>query len=229
VIVGGLLVCILAFLYAIWPLSEDQMYQRAEQLLAENTRNARNQAKVAYLQPMLQKYPEGEHAQWARDQLAHVEMLQAEHALSVKQKRNLPLSNEGERLYVEANNFERFGDTASALSRYRSLETLLGDDPDYRAFVDLARRQIGLIETAAAEPDEALVIIQTKLAQADQLQQSGKEIAARKIWYSIVDLYGNNQNASSLVAEAQQRLESVLPRSASANADQQDSRQESTP
>lgn len=227
VLVGGLLTCVAVFLYAIWPLSEGQMQQRAEQLLAENTRNARNQAKVAYLQPMLEKYPDGEHAGWAREQLAHVEMLQAEHALSVKQKRNLPLSNEGERLYVEANDFERFGDTASALSRYRSLETLLADNPDYRPFVDLARRQISLIETSAVEPDEASVIIQTKLAEAEQLQQSGKEIAARKIWYSIVDLYANNQNATSLVAEAQQRLESVLPRSA--NTDQQVSRQEGAP
>ncbi len=207
VLISGLLLCILIFLYFIWPLNEDQMRKRAEDLLAEKTRNAMNQAKVNYLQPMLHRYPEGEHAHWATEQLARVEMLQAEHALSVKQNRNLPLQNEGERLYAEASEFERFGDNAAALDRYRSMETLLGGDPEYRPYVDLARRQIALIESRGVEEDEATRIIQAKLAEADQLHESGKVIAARKIWYSVIELYGNNQNAAPLVAKAQQRLE----------------------
>lgn len=166
-----------------------------------------NQAKVNYLGPMLEKYPQGEHAQWASEQLARVEMLQAEHALTVKQNRNLPLNNEGERLYAEASEFERFGDNAAALDRYRSMETLLGDDPEYRPYVDLARRQIALIELSGVDEDEASRIIRAKLLEADELNESGKVVAARKIWYSVVELYGNNQNVAPLVAKAQQRLE----------------------
>lgn len=207
VLIGGLIACFTVFLYFLWPLNENQMRNRAEDLLAENTRNSLNQAKVNYLQPMLNKYPQGEHASWAEAQLARVEMLQAEHALSVKQNRNLPLTNEGERLYIEASEFERFGDTATALDRYRSMVTLLEDDPDYRPLVDLARRQIAVIETSGVDEDEAVRIIQSKLDEADRLQQTGKVVAARKIWYSIVELYGNNQNVAPLVGTAQQRLE----------------------
>ncbi len=108
---------------------------------------------------------------WAQEQLARVEMVQAEHALSVKLKRNLPLKNEGERLYAEANKFERFGDTATALDQYRSMETLLGDDAKYRPYVNLARRQIARIEFEGVEADEAARIIQSKLDQADELDE----------------------------------------------------------
>jgi hypothetical protein len=207
VLVAGLALCVAVFLYFIWPLNETQMRARAEGLLAENSRNSMNQAKVHYLQPMLQRFPQGEHSDWANEQLARVEMLQAEHALTVKQNRNLPLTNEGERLYAEASQFERFGDKAAALDHYRSMETLLGDDPEYRPYVDLARRQIALIESLGFDQDEATAILQAKLDEAEQLYETGKVIAARKIWYSVVELYGNNQNAAPLVAKAQERLE----------------------
>ena len=206
VLIAGL--CLLAglFGYFIWPLNEDQMRDRAESLLVMDSRNALNQAKVSYLEPMLDRYPDGEHATWAKEQLDRVEMVQAEHALSVKLKRNLPLKNEGERLFAEANKFERFGDTANALDKYRSMETLLGDDEKYRPYVNLARRQMARIEFAGIEADEAAQIIQSKLDQADELMKSGKVIAAKQIWYSLVELYGNNDNVAPLIAKAQERL-----------------------
>ena len=192
--------------YALWPLNEDQMKSRAEDLLAKKNRNSLNQAKVSYLVPMLEKYPDGEHVVWAREQLERVEMLQAEHFLKVKLKTNRPLSNEGERLYAEAYEFEKFGDVATALDRYRSMETLLADDADYRPFVNLARRQIAIIEENGFEQGEAARIIQNQLDQADAAFKSGNIVAARKIWYSIVDLYGNNANVASLVSKAQKLI-----------------------
>jgi hypothetical protein len=206
VLIFGLVLLAGLFAYFLWPLSEGEMRRRAEQLIAQQSRNSLNQAKLSYLKPMLKKFPEGEHSDWALEQLDHVDMIQAEHALSVKLKRNLPLKNEGERLYAEANEFERFGDTATALDRYQSMATLLGDDPPYRPYVNLARRQIARIESEGVGSDEAARIIQTKLDQADQLHKSGRVVAAKQIWYSVVELYGNNDNVAPLVAKAQQRL-----------------------
>ncbi|MFK8115110.1 MAG: serine/threonine protein kinase [Rubripirellula sp.] len=206
VLVTGLLLLVALFGYFIWPLNEDQMQARAEALLLQDTRNALNQAKTQFLRPMLERYPEGEHATWAQEQIERVEMVQAEHALSVKLKRNLPLKNEGERFYAEANEYERFGDTSTALDKYRSMETLLSDNPQYAPFVNLARRQIARIEYSGVEADEAALIIQSKLGDADQLMKSGKVIAARKIWYSLVELYGGNENVAPLIAKAQQKL-----------------------
>lgn len=206
VLVLGLIVIASMITYALWPLNENQMKDRAEDLLARGNRNALNQAKVRFLIPMLEKYPDGEHVEWAGEQLDRVEMIQAEHLLKAKLKTNLPLSNEGERLYAEAYEFEKFGDVATALDRYRSMVTLLADDDTYEPFVNLARRQIASIEENGVEQGEAARIIQSKLDQADEALQNGNSIAARKIWYSIVDLYGNNGNVAPLVSKAQKLI-----------------------
>ncbi len=206
ILILGLALLAGVFLYAMWPLSEDQMRERAEALLVEESRNSLNQAKVSYLVPMLERFPDGKHVIWAQEQIDHVEMVQAEHALSVKMKRNLPLKNEGERLYAEASEFERFGDTATALDHYRSMETLLGDDPQYRPYVNLARRQIAHIEYEGVDSSEAARIIQAKLDEAEKRFEEGQVVSARQIWYSVVELYGNNDNVAPLVAKAQRRL-----------------------
>lgn len=206
VLIAGLALLVALVTYLVWPLNEDQLRRRAEALLAEDSRTALSQAKISYLVPLLEKYPNGKHSLWAQEQLDRVEMVQAEHALSVKLKRNLPLKNEGERLFAEAKQFEQFGDSAAALDRYRSMQTLLAGDDRYRAFVHLARRQSALIQAKGVEEDEATGIIQAKLDQADQFQQSGKVIAARQIWYSVIELYGNNDNVAPLVRKAQERL-----------------------
>ena len=206
ILIAGLFVVCFMFAYTFWPLNETQMRAKAEELLARENRNAMNKAKVSYLMPMLDKYPDGAHVDWAREQIDHVNMLQAENVLSVKLQRNIPLTHEGERLYAEAHQFERFGDTATALDRYRSMETLLADDEKYEPFVNLARRQIVLIEEEGSEQGEAARIIQVKLDQAEEFYESGKGVAARKIWYSVVELYGNNGNVAPLVAKAQKRL-----------------------
>lgn len=206
ILIAALAVLLVGFTYILWPLNEDQLRSRAEALLVEETRNSLNQAKTSYLEPMLTRFPDGRHNHWAREQIDRVEMLQAEHALSVKLKRNLPLSDEGERLYAEASEFERFGDVTTALDRYRSMETLLGDDPKYRPFVNLARRQIAEIARDDRGGGEAAAIIEQKLAEADELWQAGKVVAARQIWYSVIELYGNNDNVTPWVSRAQDRL-----------------------
>lgn len=209
ILIGTLVIILVGLAYIAWPLNENQMRKRAEALLVQDTRSALAQAKISYLDPMLVRFPDGKHTDWAHEQIDRVEMVQAEHALSVKLKRNLPIKNEGERLYAEAHEFERFGDVATALDRYRGMETLLGDDPQYRPFVNLARRQIAVIKEAAPGEDEAAAIILAKLDEADKLVQAGKVVSARNIWYSVIELYGNNDNVAPLVARAQDRLAGV--------------------
>jgi len=206
VLIGTLVVILAMLAYVVWPLNENQMRSRAEELLARDTQSSLNQAKVNYLRPMLNRFPEGQHADWAAEQIDRVDMLQAEHALSVKLKRNLPIRGEGERLLAEAQKFERFGDTATALDQYRSMLTLLGDDEKYRPYVNLARRQIAKIETQSVSKDEASIMIEEKLEQADQAMRRGNVVAAREIWYSIIDLYKNNANVAPLVEKAQKRI-----------------------
>jgi len=208
-LVGILLIVIVGMTWLVWPLSESQMRVRAEKLIAEDTRSALQQAKTNYLQPMLRKFPDGESADWAAEQIDQIEMLEAENALEVKIKRNMPLKDEGERLFAEARRFERFGDRATALDKYKSMETLLADDPKYKPFVNLARRQIGRIREQKTDAGEASRIVQAKLQEADELLTKGNVVAARDIWYSVVELYGTNSDVAPLVKIAQQKLSGI--------------------
>ncbi len=205
-LIGVLIAMLSLFAFVAWPLSESQMRKRAEALLAAETQSSLNQAKNSYLVPMLNQFPEGEHALWAEEQVDRIDMLQAEHALSVKVKRNIALKNEGERLYAEAMQFERFGDTATAIDKYRSMVTLLGNDKRYRPYVNLARRQVAELENQSFVKDEAAKIIQQKLNDAETELLKGNILAARQIWYSVIELYGNNSNVAPLVLIAQKRL-----------------------
>lgn len=207
----GLLVGMLVWI--AWPMSESKMRTRAEALLDEGTRSSMSQARISYLEPMVGQFPNGDHTLWASEQIDRVRMLEAEHALTVKLNRNLPLKNEAERLCAEAMRFEKFGDQATAVDKYQSMITLLGDENglsekelnDYRPLVNLARSKVASI-SSSTEQSEAARILTSKLDEADQLFAQGSTISAKKIWYSIIELYANNAAVEPLVQIAQDRL-----------------------
>lgn len=207
----GLLLAMLV--WVAWPMSESKMRTRAEALLDEGTRSSMSQARISYLEPMVGQFPDGEHSQWASEQIDRVRMLEAEHALTVKLNRNLPLKNEAERLFAEAMEFEKFGDQVTAIDKYQSMITLLGDEKgltdkelhDYQPLVNLARSKVAEI-SSTTDPSEAARILTSKLDEADHLFAQGSTIAAKRIWYSIVELYANNAAVEPLVQIAQDRL-----------------------
>ena len=192
--------------YTMWPLNENALRAEAERLLQEDSRSAWTQAKLKYLEPMLKRFPDGEHAQWGREQIDRVDVELFLHQLSVKKKNNIRLANEGERLHVEAIRYQQVGDHSAALDKYRSIVTVLGEDPQYEVAVNAARQKIGEIESQGASKTEAVKIVQSKLDEADRLQEEGRVVEARKIWYSLIELYGNNSELAPLVAKAQSRL-----------------------
>jgi hypothetical protein len=200
-------------IWIAWPMNENKMRTGAEKLLAEETRSSMSQARISYLEPMLRQFPDGEHADWAAEQIDRVRMLEAEHALTVKLNRNLPLRNEAERLCAEAMRFEKFGDPVTAVDKYQSMITLLGDEDgltdkeldDYRPLVNLARSKVAAI-SSSPDQSEAARILTAKLDEADQMFARGSTIAAKKIWYSIVELYAGNGAVEPLVQIAQDRL-----------------------
>jgi eukaryotic-like serine/threonine-protein kinase len=98
------------------------------------------------------------------------------------------------------------GDHAAALDKYRSIATVLAENPEYHVAVNAARKQIAEIESQGTAKTEAVTIVQSKLDEADRLLRDGQVVGAKKIWYSLVELYGNNSELAPLVAKAQSRL-----------------------
>jgi eukaryotic-like serine/threonine-protein kinase len=212
-LVAGLLVVVGALAWALWPAGEDQLFARAEKLM-QSDRQIDHTAAEETFRTLLEKYPHTAHAAEARDYIDQVEMGKAERRLSARARRGSPPESEGERLYADAWRFEQFGDRVTALEKYQGIIQLLSpedkqldlDDKD-RPFVNLARRQIKqLLGQEQTLPEDRLALVDARLNDADQLEAEGQRMQARKIWSSIVALYGDNRELQPQVERAQALL-----------------------
>lgn len=204
----GLLVCAVGLIaFLVWPANERTLRDRAERLLKKEDSVSWNDARDRYLYPMLERFPNGQYADWAQEQLDIVEMRNAEERM----KRNLRIgrepASEGERKYAEAVRFERFGDRVTALDKYKGIVKLLKDEKKERPFVNLARRQIELIESNPPSVEELRRFLKEKLTEADKLYSDGDITGARQIWEGIISLYNGNQEMLPIVEQAQGRME----------------------
>jgi serine/threonine protein kinase len=199
VVVGGLT-------WALWPLSEQQLFERARVMLESDDPLQWDRAQREFLQPLRQRFPQSTHLADVQAWEDRIEMHKTEEKLKFKLKLGREFDSEGERLYARARQYEQFGDQVSALERYQSLVTLLEGDEKGRVFVNLARRQIAAIQASGADHADRLELVRGALERAEGLQRDGNTLAARDLWQSIIRLYGDNQELGPLVEQAQQRL-----------------------
>ena len=201
------------------PKSEGQLRSEAESLLEKKTRTNMRIAKNSYLNPLVERFPDGEHYEWAIGQIDEIEMAEAEYELDLRLKHGRPIRSEAARLYNNGRQLEQFGDTLSALETYENMITLIDSDTAdgeanhrNRAYANLARRQIRQLESGDSLRIERRELVEKRLSEARQLADDGKMIQARKIWISIVSLFGNDQNMRTQVAEATERLDEISDR-----------------
>jgi hypothetical protein len=199
-----------ALAFALRPMTEAQLVLEADRLMASQNPVDWRTAEESYLQPLLTRFPKSEYAPRAKEHLDTIAMHQAEqHARTLARLGRTP-THEGERLYSEALRFEQFGDRLTALDKYQGMVNVLSAEGDDRPFVLLAKRQIAAItqdKSSTAEAREKFIL--DKLAQADALVERGKTLEARKIWYGLESLYGNNAELAPLIEKARDRLKDV--------------------
>lgn len=205
---GCLALLVAGVAYALWPASEETLFARAQPLMESADPVAWQTARREYLEPLLERFPQGKHAAWARQQVDVIEMHLAEQRLRNHARLGRLPTSEAERLYGEAWRYEQFGDRVTALERYRALLDLLPDDESNRPFLNLARRQIAAIESNA-EPTDRLQLVESALERAEEQHRQGQVLEARKTWSSVVALYADNQELEPLVARARKRLEGL--------------------
>ena len=207
VLVGLLLAAMGLITYLVWPPGEKTLRAQAEKLMASEVLSSHNEARDKYLYPLIERFPDGESAIWAEEQLDLIEMENAEARIQSKRAFGREPSTEGERKYAEANRFEQFGDRATALEKYRGIVNLLKNEKKERPFVNLARRQIAKIESKPTGSTEELRrFLIEKLEQADKMYSNGDGIGAKQVWEGIVNLYNGNKEMMPIVEKAQARL-----------------------
>lgn len=195
--------------WAVWPASEEKLFTRAQMLMESGTALDQQEARDRYLEPLVERFPEGEHAEQARAWLAEIEANVVERQVETRMKTGQDPKSEGERRYVEARRLEKdFGDRITALERYRAIVDLFKDQEGEQNFVSLARRRIVDINASGeTEGEDRIALVNTRLREADELMKSGKMLGAQKIWRGVVNLYSSNKELERQVEYARARLD----------------------
>jgi eukaryotic-like serine/threonine-protein kinase len=192
---------------AFWPLNEQKLFERAEALMATDDELKWKEARDKYLEPLLARFPDGQHRAWARDQIDRIEMAKAEQRLKTHERRGFKPDTEAERLYAHAKRYEdEFNDRLTAYDNYKSIPNVVKAEGKDRPYVLLAEKRARELISQSHLEDTRLALIQSRLDDADQLEKEGKRMEARKIWNSIVTLYGDNREIAPLVDKAQEKL-----------------------
>lgn len=200
---GSLALLILVVTYALWPASAAERFALAEELMQKGDPHSQYQAYEDYLVPLLEDDPEGPHAKKVREYIDEVEMLMAEESIRTRTKfgKGEPKS-EAERLWIQAYEYDKFGDRITALEKYRGIvEVFDAKKQENRPFVNLSLRQIAQIESGDTE-DNRVQIVTEALERAEDLYLNGKTIEADRIWRSVIELYGENRELNPLVDRA---------------------------
>jgi serine/threonine-protein kinase len=206
-----LLAGIVAFVtWTLWRDSEEEVFARVQPLMASTDPGVWFDAEPD-LQTIVARFPDGEHATQAKAWLADIELERAIRQLEKveMQKPGYSPDTEGERLYEQAQQYERFGDRFGALDTYDSMNSVLAADQslDTRVILALARRNSQRLRADGGAGGSRVDFVQKQLDGADDLYREGKRLEAREKWRSIVNLYGGKPEFEPLVKLAEDRLD----------------------
>ena len=202
-----LLLLMAGLTWSLWPASEEKLYAQAQPLMASDELSDWINARDQFLQPMLDRYPDGTHADEAREFLDQIDMRMAETQALRRARLNREPESEAERLFVEARRFEQFGDRIAAREKYSGLATLFADKEQARPFVNLAKRQIAAIDQAGAGEHDRVALVNGALQRAEEHRTRGELLKAQEVWRSVVSLYAGNTAFEPQVKYARARLD----------------------
>ncbi|MFO0941942.1 MAG: serine/threonine-protein kinase [Pirellulales bacterium] len=212
ILILGLFLAVGAIVWFMLPPSEAALRQKAEKSLASEKTSDWNYARDRYLEPMLERFPEGEHAGWAREKLNWLKARETERKINREENGKQAGWSQAYSRFAEARNFERFGDNVTALEKYKSIQKLFADEVDSQSVVYLAGEGIARI-TAAGNTNSLQALLTKKLEQANEAYERAEITKAKELWESIINLYKGNEQVAEIVAAAQERLDDVNAKS----------------
>lgn len=190
--------------WGFWPRSEAEVFAQIQPIMASSTPKDWYEAEQD-IKNYLAGFPEGEHRAQVEQWKSWIDMTRAERQAELRETRGRDPESPAERAYMEARQFERFGDRLTALQKYEAMPGLFKSEQD-TVFVSLARRQSQKIRDAIGGEDDPALFIRRQLEEADDLYLSGDKFQAESRWKSIVDLYKNLPEHESVVRKARSRL-----------------------
>ncbi len=197
--------------WAIWPLGEAELYRRAAEMMESDDPIVWKDAQKRYLEPYLERFPEGEHIAEVNGYIDRIVMRSTERRFQANRRFGRQPESEAERLYAQAWDYEQFGDRVTALEAYESMIVLLRSDEENavenRPFIHLAQRQAAALRDSGLGGTDRRALLDAVLAEGDDLYRGGFEVEAKDKWRSIVRLYNGNRELRVYVEKANARLD----------------------
>ena len=188
--------------WSLLPPSEEKLFALALPLMKSDDPIQWQEANDRYLKSLLERFPNGQHADESRELIDKLEMYRTERGIETRLKLGQDPKHEAERLFLQARELERFGDNLSAREQYRAMIDLLKDREQDRSYRNLAQRQLAILENAGDGKIDRKQIVNDALKKAREQHLAGKTHAAEETWRSIIKLYEGKAEFAEEVAEA---------------------------
>ena len=190
--------------WGFWPESEEDAFARIEAIMASTEPKDWYGAEL-YIKNYLTGFSDSDRLAQVQEWQDWIKMTRAEAQAETREKRGRDPESPAERAYMEARQFERFGDRLTALQKYEAMAGLFTSEEE-KPYANLARRQSQKIRDSIGGEDDPAVFIRQQLAEADDLYLSGDKLQARSRWQSLMDLYKNLPEHEVVVNKARARL-----------------------
>ncbi len=188
--------------WSLLPPSEEKLFARAVPLMKSDDPVQWQEANDRYLKSLLERFPNGKHADEARELIDKLEMYRTERGIETRLKLGQDPKHEAERLFLQARELERFGDNVTAREQYRAMIDLLKEREQDCSYRNLAQRQLALLENAGDGNVDRKQIVNDALKKAREQHLAGKTHDAEETWRSIIKLYDGKAEFAEEVAEA---------------------------
>ena len=188
--------------WSLLPPSEEKLFAGAVPLMKSDDPVQWQEANDRYLKSLLERFPNGQRADEARELIDKLEMYRTERGIETRLKLGQDPKHEAERLFLQARELERFGDNVTAREQYRAMIDLLKDREQDRSYNNLAKRQLAILENAGDGKIDRKQIVNDALKKAREQHLAGKTPAAEETWRSIIKLYEGKAEFADEVAEA---------------------------
>ena len=188
--------------WSVWPMSEDQLYARAKELMQTDDIDNWRTAREDYIEPLKSRFPEGKYTVEIAEWIDKIEMDLAERQMKNRLERNLKPKTEAEQQYVNALAYEEFGDLAMADKKYHQMMDSLESRPKDRPFYLLAKRKyldVQLARKKAGREFTSEDYVNQKLYRAEEFFLKDEIVKAQGIWRKISKLYGDDPEYESQV------------------------------
>ncbi len=219
------LACVIGFVtWSVWPLGEQRLYEEAKTLMASENIDDWRTAREKYIEPLQERFPNSQYNPEVREWLDRIEMDLALRQATSRKERGIDPRSVAEAQFMEARDFEDFGDLAFADTKYAQLIESIQGNEEARPFRLLAEKHRAQIADRQNDPlTTSVEFVNQQLREAESLFLDDKLLEAQKIWRRINSLYKNNttyekqveHSVSRLAGKEVQPLEEVLRNDAS--------------